>query len=295
LNRPRPLPVSGTVLWMALLCLIWGSTWIVIQGGLRDVPPITSAAARFVVAAIAMTAVAHFLRRREGGERPPWKLSLALGGLNFAASYGIVYWTESRLPSSLVAVLWSVFPMLTAISGHFFLPAERLRGRQWAGFAIGFLGVALLFATDLREIGAGAVPAGAILLVSPLVAVVGTTVLKREGARVSSVLVNRNGMWIGAALLCAAAWLSERDAPARWTGSAIASVLYLSLAGTVVTFSLYFWLLRRVPANRMSLVSYVTPAVALLLGGLVGREPITGWTLSGSALILGGVGLVVRR
>jgi drug/metabolite transporter (DMT)-like permease len=288
---------SGTkaILLIALLCLIWGSTWIVIQGGLRDLPPFTSAATRFVIAAGAMTVVAHLLHRKEGGERPPFTLSLTLGGLNFGASYGIVYWTETRLPSSLVCVLWSVFPMLMAISGHLYLPAERLRGRQWGGFAVGFLGIVLLFATDLRGIGAEAMGAGAILLASPIVSVVGTTVVKRRGARVSSVLVNRDAMWIGAAMLSALAWFFERDAERHWTGAAIASVLYLSLAGTVVTFSLYFWLLRHVAANRMSLIAYVTPVVALLLGGLVGREPITGWTLAGTGLVLAGVGLVVRR
>lgn len=286
--------VSRTALLIALVCLIWGSTWIVIQDGLRDLPPFTSAAARFLVAAAAMSVVAHFLHRREGGDRPPWKLSLVLGSLNFGTSYGIVYWSETHLPSSLASVLWSVFPMLTAISGHFFLPAERLRSRQWAGFAVGFLGVGLLFATDLREIGSGAVPAGAIMLLSPTAAVVGTTMLKRSGTRVSSVLVNRNGMWIGAAMLCAVAWIFERDEPAHWTPAGIAGVLYLALAGTVVTFSLYFWILRQVQANKLSLVSYVTPAVSLLLGGLVGKEPITVWTLSGSGLILAGVGLVVR-
>jgi len=294
MSTPSRIPASRTAPLIALVCLIWGSTWIVIRGGLHDIPPFTGAAVRFLVAAAAMSVVAHFLHRREGGERPPWKLSLALGGLNFATCYGIVYWSETHLTSSLACVLWSVFPMLTAISGHFFLPEERLRGRQWAGFAVGFLGVALLFATDLREIGAGAVPAGAIMLLSPAAAVVGTTMLKRSGARVSSVLVNRDGMWIGAAMLSAVAWFFERDEPQHWTPGAIAGVAYLSLAGTVVTFSLYFWLLRHVRANQLSLVAYVTPAVALLLGGLVGKEPITVWTLSGSGLILAGVGLVVR-
>ena len=286
--------ISRTGILIAVLCLVWGSTWIVIAGGLADLPPLTSAAARFAIAAAAMSVVAHFLRKREGGEDPPFPLSLALGGLNFGACYGLVYWSETRLPSALVSVLWSVFPMMMAISGHFFLPGDRLRGRQWAGFAVGFLGVALLFATDLRTIGAGAVPAGAILLLSPLLSVVGTTLVKRRGAHASSVLLNRNGMWIGAALLGAAAWLLERDAHARWTAAAIGSVLYLSLAGTVLTFSVYFWLLRRTPASRMSLISYVAPAIAMLLGGIVGKEPITGYTLSGSGMILAGVALVVR-
>ena len=293
-DHERPSATRSTLL-VALLCLIWGSTWIVIQGGLRDLPPFTSAAARFGVAAAVMTGVARVMHRREGGAEPSLAFSLVLGGLNFGASYGIVYWSETRLPSGLVAVLWSVFPMMMAVSGHLFLPGDRLRGRQWLGFVVGFLGVALLFATDLREIGAEAVPAGAVLLGSPLVAAIGTTVVKRQGAHVSSVLANRNGMWIGAIGLSAVAALFERDAAVRWTAPAIASVLYLAVLGTVVTFGLYFWLLRRVAASRMSLIAYVTPAIALLLGGLVGKEPVTAWTIAGSALILGGVGLVVRR
>lgn len=297
-----PLPVEAkqppspalTFALIALLCLVWGSTWIVIAGGLTDLPPFTSAAARFAISAAAMSVVAAVARKREGGERPGLGLSLALGTMNFGVCYGLVYWSETRLPSALVSVLWSVFPMLTAISGHFFLPGDRLHGRQWAGFAVGLLGVALLFATDLREIGAGAIPAGVIALASPTLSVVGTTLVKRFGTRTSSVLLNRNGMWIGAAILAAAALALERDASPHWTARAVGSVLYLSLAGTVLTFGLYFWLLRHTRASRMSLISYVTPAIALLLGGLVGRERITPYTLSGCALILGGVTLVVR-
>lgn len=289
----RPFPLVTAIL-VAIVCLVWGSTWIVIAGGLADLPPFTSAAARFLVAASAMTVVAHALRRREGGERPPIWLSIALGTCNFGWSYAVVYWSETRLPSALVSVLWSVFPMLVAVSGHLFLPGERLRGRQWAGFAVGFLGVALLFATDLRGLGAGAIPAALVLLTSPVVSTVGNTLLKRRGANVSSVLVNRNGMWIGAAILTALALLFERGAPARWTGPAIASVVYLALMGTVLTFTAYFWLLRRTPAHKLSLISYATPAVALLLGAFVGKEPITAFTLGGSALILLGVALVFR-
>jgi drug/metabolite transporter (DMT)-like permease len=289
-SRPSPLAVF---LWTALLCVIWGSTWIVIRTGLADLPTFGSAAARFTLAAAAMTVLGVVLAGREGGERPTWRLSLALGTLNFAASYGIVYWSETRLPSGLVSVLWAVFPMLQAVAGHLFLAGERLAPTQVAGFGLGFLGVVGLFATDLRGLGAGAVPAGLVLLLSPFVSAFGTTLVKKHGARTSSVLLNRNAMWIGAGLLWLFTGLFERR-PFHWTGSAIFSLAYLSLFGTVVAFGLYFWLLRHVPANRMSVIAYVTPGVALVLGVLVADEPIGPGTLAGLAAILAGVFLVHR-
>ena len=81
----------------------------------------------------------------------------------------------------------------------------------------------------------------------------------------------------------------------RFTPAAIASVAYLALVGTVVTFGLYFWLLRSVPAGRLSLIAYVIPAVALFLGFAVGDEPVGRFTLAGAALILVGVALAARR
>ncbi|MGH7149815.1 MAG: EamA family transporter, partial [Planctomycetota bacterium] len=154
------------LLLTGLLCLIWGSTWVVIQEGLDDLPPLTSAAARFIVAAGGMTLLAAALGRREGGKSPTFRLSLVLATTNFAFSYAIVYWSETRLPSGLVSVLWAVYPMLQALLGHRYLPGERLDRAQFLGFGLGFLGVALLFVTDLRSIGPEAAPAGAVLLLS---------------------------------------------------------------------------------------------------------------------------------
>ena len=125
-------------------------------------------------------------------------------------------------------------------------------------------------------------------------AALGNTLIKRHGSEVSSALLNRNGLAIGALLLIAAALAVEQGAPMRWTPAALASIAYLSLFGTVLAFGLYFWLLRHAPAYRVSLISYVTPAIALLLGALAGDEPLTAATLGGTALILCGVALVMR-
>ena len=134
-----------------------------------------------------------------------------------------------------------------------------------------------------------------IFLLSPLTAAIGNTIVKRHGGPVSSALLNRNGMIGGAALLLAAALVFERGAELRWTGQAVFSVAYLATAGTVVTFGLYFWLLRHAPAHKLSLIAYVTPVIALTLGWAVGEERVTLHTIGGTCLILIGVAMVVRR
>src|SRR5690606_25893154 len=157
---------------------------------------------------------------------------------------GIVYWSETRLPSGLVSVLWGVYPLLQAAAGHVALPGERLTRSQALGFVLGFAGLNTLFLADLDALGPGAPAAGPVLLFSPVVTAAGTTYVKRHGARTSSVLLNRNGMWIGAGLLWIAALATERDAPLEVDAAAVLSVLYLAVVGTVVSFGIYFWLLR---------------------------------------------------
>lgn len=288
---------SPAIRWasIGLLCMIWGSTWLVIREGLADLPPLTSATLRFTLAAVVFAVITPVLRSREGGGAAPAWLSCSMGALNFAIPYGVVYWGETVIPSSLASLLWAVFPILMALAAHVALPGERLTPGHAVGFVTGFAGVALLFVTDLRAIGPEALGMGAFFLLSPAVSAVGNTLVKRHGSEVSSVLLNRNGLAICAALLALAALALERGAVLRWTPTAVFSVVYLALIGTVVTFGLYFWLLRYAPASQLSLIAYVIPAVALFLGRAVAEEPVGPNTLAGAALILIGVSLAARR
>lgn len=290
--KPRAWTTDAVI---GLLSTIWGSTYFVIRAGLEHLPPFTGAAVRFAIACAIMTVLARLLAGREGGGRPPWSLSVTMGLCNFGVSYGIVYWSETILPSGLVSVLWAVFPMMMAVCGHLFVPGERLRLRQWLGFLVGFGGVVLLFSTDVAAVGPQAVSTGLVLLVSPLLSALGQTQIKRHGAAVSSLLLNRNGMAVGTLVLAGAALVAERDAPVQWTAQAVASVLYLAVIGTSVTFGLYFWALRYAPAYRMSVISYLTPVLALTVGAVAGGEPVGPETIAGVGLILAGVGLVMLK
>lgn len=280
---------------MALLCLLWGSTWLAIKWGLRDVPPFAGAAARFVVAFVVMAVLVAVLGRSEGGEPPPRNVVLAQGLCQFVLNYALVYLSETILPSGLVSVLWSIFPLCMAFAGHFVTRAEPLAARQWLGFAVAFAGIVLLFFTDVASISQGAVLMGLLLLLGPISVAFSTTLVKRRAHGASSLILNRDSILIGALGLGLLSLLFERGQPVEWSPRAIASVLYLAIPGTVVTFGIYLWLLRSVPAYRLSLTAYVTPVVALLVGASIGGEALGVTTLTGTGLVLGGVALSLAR
>lgn len=281
-----------TLVGITVLCGIWGSTWLVIKKGLTELPPLTGAGVRFALAAAVMLVIARPLARREGGTRARPVLVLALGLLNFACSYGLVYWAEQYLPSSLVSVLWGTFPILMAVSGHWFLPGERLGAGQWLGLAVAFVGVVALFWTDVRTFGPDTWVVGLWVLLSPAVSVVGQTLVKRHGTGTSSVLLNRDAMVLGTLALLAGAALFERDAPRTFGWTAWGSLAYLALFGTVVTFGLYFWLLRYAPSYQLSLIAYVVPVIALWVGATLGDEPVHATTIAGTGLVIAGIALV---
>lgn len=289
-------PSQGLILaMMGFVCLIWGSTWLVIKLGLRDVPPFTGAAARFAIAGACMAVLVWLFRDRETKKRPPWPAVISQGLLQFAFNYAVVYVGETVIPSGLVAVLWAVFPLCIALASHFILKTELLSGRQWLGLFVAFAGVTALFVTDIASVSSAMIPIGLLVLLAPLSVTVPTLLIKRTAHDANLLILNRDSMWIGAVVLGLLALAFERDSALHITPLATFCVLYLAIPGTVVTFGVYLWILRHVPAYRASLISFVTPALALLMGALFGGEALTLATVAGSSLVLAGIFLVLKR
>ncbi|MEO6594630.1 MAG: EamA family transporter [Planctomycetota bacterium] len=281
-------------LLITLLVLVWSSTWWAIRICVHEQPPLSSAALRFIVAGLAMAALTPLLRRREVGPPPPTWLWVTTGATNFAGSYGVLYIAQTVVPSGIAAVLWSIFPLLMAGSATLFL-GERLRAMQVFGFVVSFLGIVTVFGGNLGGIGERNLGWAVLLLVSPIVSAVGTTLVKKYGSGSSSVLLNRNGMLLGAGMLSAAAFLREDPLAMEWTPSVVLATLYLALFGTAMTFGIYFWLMRTAPASMLALISYVTPVLAMLLGALVGDGTLDAAAWIGAGLVVTGVALVLRR
>lgn len=278
------------------LALIWGTTWAVIRVGLGSVPPLTGAALRFALAATILVVVARLRGVRlftPGRERGLW---LASGVLTFALSYGVVYWAEQKVPSALAAVLFATFPLWVAILGHLFVPGERLTPRAVLGVLLSFTGILVIFSADLDATEPGLTLSALIFLISPLSAAAGNVVIKKWGHDLPPLALAAGPMVVGAALLALAAAFFESSQAIRWDARGLGSILYLSLVGSALAFSLYYWLLARWPTLRVAMLTYLSPLTAVTLGILFFAEPLTGRMLAGSGLVLGGVAVsLVRR
>jgi len=279
-----------------LLTLIWGTTWAAIRIGLDGVPPFTGVAVRFAIAGTLLLALALALGVRLGRGRHEKALWLANGILSFCLSYAIIYWSEQHIPSGLAAVLFATNPLVVAALAHFLLAGERLTAAAVAGLVLGFAGVAVIFSDDLTLLGGPQVRLAALVMLgSPLVSAMSAVAIKRWGSDVHPLSLSAVPMLIASVVMGAVAFLVERHRPLVLDARSVGALLYLAILGSAVTFTVYYWLLARVSATRLALMSYLIPIVAVAVGAALFDEPLRPRLLAGSALVLLGVVIVSRR
>lgn len=286
---------ARTILAIAALCLIWGSTWSVIQIGLRGIPPLGGVALRFGIASVILLAASLLSGVKLGRTRTERVFWIVNGLLAYTITYGIVYWSEQWVPSGLAAVLFTTYPFFVAIFSWVLLPAERVTLAEVAGIAIGFTGVGIVFSQDFTALGGRQVAvASAVMLLSPLAAALGTVTVKRWGAGIHPLSLTALPMALTAGIMGALALVWEGGEGYRWTWTSAGALFYLAVMGSAVTFSIYYWLLARLPAKKLALITYIIPVVAVTIGVLRG-EPLTRRMLVGAAVVLAGVALAIHR
>jgi len=278
----------------ALVCLIWGSTWLAIKIGLEGVPPFLGAGLRFTLAALILWGLVYFAGLSPRLSPRGRRAALIAGVLGFGGCYSLVYWAETRVASGLVAVLYAAMPLITALLTAFVARTETLTRRKAAGIAIGIAGVTVLFWP--REGAASADPLGLLAAFVSSVGAAGNLVAqslwsKKDDARV----LNAWSMTLGAVLILGLSLAFERGAAVTWTPSNVGAVFYLAILGTVVAFLSFYKLIHALPATQVSMITLIFPVVAILLGWAVLGETLNANAGIGIALIMGGVGLALRN
>jgi drug/metabolite transporter (DMT)-like permease len=278
------------------LCIIWGSTWLFIKLGLRDLPPISFAGIRFLIASIVLVSIVKVRKIELPRASGDWLLIFFTGILTFSLNYGLVFWGEQRTSSGLASILHAIIPLFGLVLAHYYIPEERFSWAKAGCVLLGIAGVGIIFSNQLSSEGSS-VLIGSIALVTGAFSISYSSVLiKARSRHIDPVVLAAGQMTFGFVPLLVIGWAVEGSPfTFHWTGQAVVSLLYLAIVGSCCAFLMYYWLLRRMQVTTTMLISLVTPAVAVLLGLWYLAEPITWQIIVGALCIMIGISINIYR
>lgn len=277
------------ILVFSLICLIWGSTWLAIRIGLESLTPFYSSGFRFMLAGLLIFSWMRFKKLKLQTDRISIRFYLAMGLFTFIIPFALIYWAEQFVPSGLAAVLFAVYPFFIALFSYFLIQSETAGIAKLIGIVFGFAGILVIFYNDLsRDISSYLIGMGGIVLGGILQACI-AVLIKKYGQHLNPLTMNLVPMIIAGVSLFILGFFLEDFTTLNFNTEAVLSIIYLALFGSIVTFTSYFWLLKRVNIILLSLTSFITPIVALILGWLVYNEHLTSNHFWGSVMVLAGL------
>ena len=278
-----------------LICLIWGSTWLVIHiGANAGLPPFTGAALRFLLATMLIWLYIFYKKVPLPLTAKELGAVLFVGALSNGVSFGVVYWTTQYIPSGLGAVIFGTMPLWTALISHWALRTERLSPKKMFGIILGILGIATIFYPQFAKVDSTHLWAMAIFLIAPIVSALSAIVTKRSTKDVAPFMLNAITTSVGCIILGVIALLREPWQDVTFNFTQVWTISYLAILGTIVTFGIYFRLIKETSAVTMTYVAIITPVIAVILGWLILNEKLDYYALAGSGLAICGVGISLR-
>lgn len=294
-SRPSTLSL---VLAFTAIYLIWGSTYLGIRVAIETMPPFLMAATRFLIAG---TALFTFLKLR-GAAWPTarqWRSNAIIGTFLLLGGNGLVTWAEQTIPSGITALLIGVGPLFIVLTEWAWPGGTRPTLVTMGALLLGFAGVAWLAAPWENSASGGLNPAGVIAVLFACVSWAFGSIYSRHAKHGADPIVAAALQMLGGGAAMAIVALFHGDfgrldlagiSARSWTAFA-----YLIVAGSLVAFSTFVWLMKHSTPARVSTYAYVNPVVAVILGWLILNEPITTRTLVASAVIVAAVAIITTQ
>jgi drug/metabolite transporter (DMT)-like permease len=294
-----PRPAAGYAVLLGALALMWGSSYLFIKIGVETLPPLSLVLLRVLVGlAILLVVVAVTRTPLPRDARTIGHLAV-LGAVNIAIPFSLIGWAELHIDSGMAGILQSAAPFFTLIIAATFIHDEHITRGRLAGIGLGFAGIVLLSARDLADLGSALgferFLAELAVVGSSLAYAIGNTYARRY-LRNTRPLVLATGQVGGAAVVVGAmALLVDGGVTLPAVPEAAFAVLWLGAIGTGFAYIVFFRVLTGWGPTRASLVAYLLPIVAVILGVVVLGESVDALFLGGAALIVAGVWVVNRR
>ena len=276
-------------LLFSFLCFLWGSTWLAIRVGLDSLTPMFGAGIRFFVASLAILVIMKFRKIKIQKDKLSIKLYIIMGIFSFVLPYAFVYWGEQYVPSGLSSVLFAVHPFFVALFSYFFISSETIGIYKLLGIILGFSGIVVIFSDSFSgDFSTYIIGMIAVLMSGVFQAGIAVT-MKKYGHHLNPLSMNLIPMEIAAIVLTIYGLIFENTSYLKFDLNAVISIIYLAIFGSVFTFTIYYWLLKRVNVVMLSLMAFITPIVALVLGWIILSEALSTRHFIGSALVLIGL------
>jgi len=295
MGEARQAVASGKraqLLGYMFLCLIWGSTWLAIRILVADVPPLRGAAQRFVLAAVLLLVPALLRGPKwpQGGRE--WNAIIVLSFTMMAVPYGLLFWAEQYVTSSMSAVLFSAAPLVVALLTPLMTRHTVPRSAVFA-MVIAFGALLNLFYRGLSTTPMAVIGGGAVLL-AMVVSSWSVVYAKVRLHNVEAVISTGLQFLFGAVALFWGTWALEPHRPSHWTRSAVLALIFLATLGSAAAFAVYYWLLKRMRPYQLSTISMIVPVIAVVEGSVFQREPIPLSMIAAMLVVLGSVAFVLR-
>ncbi|MCF8241488.1 MAG: EamA family transporter [Melioribacteraceae bacterium] len=273
----------------AAICLLWGSTWIAIKIGLESLTPFLSSGVRFIIAAALIFAVAKFKKLSFQTDQKSIRLYFILTLFSFVIPFGLVYWAQQFVPSGLSSILFAVFPFFVIIFSWIAIPKDRIGPYQLTGVVMGFVGIVVIFSENISfDLSDSLI--GMIAIVSSAAMQGGVAVvIKKHGGELNPFTMNLIPLFFAGIFLTAGAFVFEDMAHVDFNSEAVLSLVYLASFGTLGTFTIYYWLMKKINVVILSLSAFITPIVAVVLGWIFLSEVLSARDFIGSSMVLIGI------
>ena len=284
-----------TILAFFAIYVIWGSTFLAIRIAVLAAPPWFCAGVRFFVAGTILFVFA-LVRGMHWPSLREWRSLAIIATLMFSMTYGALFWGEQYVPSGITSILESTLPLMTVILEVFVLHQQRFRWSVLLAMTLGICGVILtMFKGGHSSFGGFGVFPCLVILGGSASWSLGAVLSRSLPLPKSRIVTAGAEMMLGGAMLLLLSLASGELHPFPVIPpKAVFALVYLVVAGSLVGFTAFVWLLARMPASRVASHAFVNPIVAVALGYFVASEEITPRTLLGAALVVGSVILTLR-
>jgi drug/metabolite transporter (DMT)-like permease len=284
--------------WLAFcaLGLIWGTSFLWIKIAVSEAGPFTVVGLRILFGLLGLLAVIAVQRPALPRDRRRLLAYVFMGVFNTGLPFLLITWGETSIPSGVAAILDATVPLFTIIIAHFWLHDEKITTSRLGGLLVGFAGIVVLVSGDLRLSSLSANIWGQLAVVGAAISyAMGITFARRHLRNEPPLIQSAAMMLIADSLVWAASFGTGQPFAPPHSALAWFALLWLGLLGTCVAYLLYFFIINEWGPTRASLVTYILPVVGLALGVLFLHEKADWPLLAGSALIVGGIGIVNLR